>query len=276
MFRQLDYQDRVLTAIDVWLDRLNAKKKKADKVAKIVADDPDLDLPIPDFPKEAWEALKEEGKLPASRAGIPYSPRQDGCGRHVPNVVLKVPTGGGKTWLAVSAVSKVMGRYLNSNTGFVLWVVPNEAIYTKTLKSLKDRQHPYRQALDRAAAGRVLIMEKGDRLNARDVNEHLCVMLLMLQSANRQTKETLKMFQDRGDVHGFFPPEGDQQAHEAAVKETPNLDAHDDMYVMVKDSLGNALRTVRPVVVAGRGAQGDLRTWPSRRSTASTPAAWWN
>jgi type III restriction enzyme len=53
-----------------------------------------------------------------------------------------------------------MGRYLDRNTGFVLWIVPNEAIYTQTLKHLKDRQHPYRQALDRAAAGRVRIMEK--------------------------------------------------------------------------------------------------------------------
>ena len=52
------------------------------------------------------------------------------CGRPVPNTVLKVPTGGGKTWLAVSAVSKIMGNYLDINTGFVLWIVPNEAIYT--------------------------------------------------------------------------------------------------------------------------------------------------
>src|SRR5690606_9954249 len=111
-------------------------------------------------------------------------------------------------FLEVNAVSRILGRYLNRNIGFVLWVVPNEAIYTQTLKRLKDRQDPYRQALDRAAAGRVKIMEKSDPLNARDVEGQLCVMLLMLQSANRQTKETLKMFQDRGDVHGFMPPEG--------------------------------------------------------------------
>jgi type III restriction enzyme len=171
----------------------------------------------------------------------------------VPNVVLKVPTAGGKTWLAVSAVSRIMGRYLGRNAGFVLWIVPNEAIYRQTLKHLKDRQHPYRQALDRAAAGRVRIMEKGDRLDARDVDANLCVMLLMLQSANRQTQETLKMFQDRGDVHGFFPAEGEQQAHQAAIERTPNLDAYEGMFAMVKDSLGNALRIVRPLVVLDEG-----------------------
>jgi type III restriction enzyme len=146
-----------------------------------------------------------------------------------------------------------MGRYLDRNAGFVLWIVPNEAIYTQTLRHLKDRQHPYRQALDRTAAGRVRIMEKTDRLEARDVEANLCVMLLMLQSANRATQESLKMFQDRGDVHGFFPPEGEQQAHKAALDLTPNLDAYRDIFPMVKDSLGNALRIIRPVVVVDEG-----------------------
>ncbi len=253
MFRQLDYQDRVLTAVDAYLDLLKEKKARSDKVAALAAEDPDLGLAIPDFAGDAWEALKGAGKLPPSRAGIPFSPRFDGCDRPVPNVVLKVPTGGGKTWLAVSAVSQVMGSYLDRNTGFVLWIVPNEAIYAQTLKHLKDRQHPYRQALDRAAAGRVRVMEKTDRLDARDVETNLCVMLLMLQSSNRQNQETLKMFQDRGDVHGFFPPEGEQQAHKAALERTPNLSAYDDIFPMVKDSLGNALRIIRPVVVLDEG-----------------------
>jgi type III restriction enzyme len=253
MFRQLDYQDRVLSTLDAYLDLLKEKKARADKVAALAAQDPDLGLAIPDFAKEAWEAMKAAGKLPASRAPIPFSPRMDGCSRPVPNAVLKVPTGGGKTWLAVTAVSRVMGRYLDRNTGFVLWIVPNEAIYSQTLKHLKNRQHPYRQALDRAAAGRVKIMEKTDRLDARDVESNLCVMLLMLQSANRETQDSLKMFQDRGDVHGFFPPEGEQQAHKAAIDRTPNLTAYTGIFPMVKDSLGNALRIIRPVVVMDEG-----------------------
>jgi type III restriction enzyme len=253
MFRQLDYQDRVLTTLDAYLDALKDKKARADRIAALAAQDPDLGLAVPDFVKEAWEAMKGAGKLPASRAAIPFSERLDGCNRPVPNAVLKVPTGGGKTWLAVSAVSRIMSRYLDRNTGFVLWIVPNEAIYTQTIKRLKDRQHPYRQALDRAAAGRVRIMEKTDRLDARDVGTNLCVMLLMLQSSNRENQDSLKMFQDRGDVHGFFPAEGEQQAHKAALDRTPNLSAYSDMFPMVKDSLGNALRIIRPVVVMDEG-----------------------
>ena len=253
-FRQLEYQDRVLTTLDTYIGHLTAKKQESDEIAELAAGRPHLAMPIPDFTKGAWEALKAKGKLPESRRAIPFSSRKDGCGRPVPNAVLKVPTGGGKTWLAVSGVSCIMGRYLGRNTGFVLWIVPNEAIYRQTLKHLRDRQHPYRQALDRAAAGRVRIMEKTDRLDARDVETNLCVMLLMLQSANRETQESLKMFRDRGDVHGFFPPEGEQHAHREALERTQNLDAYEGMlFPMVKDSLGNALRVIRPVVVVDEG-----------------------
>ncbi|MFD0461598.1 DEAD/DEAH box helicase [Microvirga aerilata] len=192
-------------------------------------------------------------KAPASRAAIGYSPRLDGVGHPVPNAVLKVPTGGGKTLLAVQALSRIFGQYLNRNTGFVLWIVPNEAIYSQTLQRLSDRQHPYRQMLDSAAAGRVRILEKTDPLDARDVEGQLCVMLLMLQSANRETQESLRMFKDRGDIHGFFPPEGDQAGHIAAIEVTPNLEAYDGFLPLVKDSLGNALRLIRPVVVMDEG-----------------------
>ncbi len=253
-FRQLEYQDRVLRTVDAWINQLKAEKLKADDILDLAATHPHLGLEAPDFARAAWDELKAMGGLPESRKNIPFSPRKDGCGRPVPNAVLKVPTGGGKTWLAVSGVSRVMGRYLERNTGFVLWIVPNEAIYSQTLKHLRHRQHPYRQALDRAAAGRVRILEKMDRLDARDVESNLCVMLLMLQSANRETKESLRMFRDRGDVHGFFPPEGEQQAHREVLAATPNLDAYGGrLFSMVKDSLGNALRIIRPVVVVDEG-----------------------
>ena len=252
-FRQLEYQDRVLVTLDAYIDLLKARKHEADEIEEIAKTKPHLSVPVPDFTEKAWEDLKQEGKLPASRATIPFSPRVDGCGRPVPNAVLKVPTGGGKTWLAVSGISRVMGRYLNRNTGLVLWIVPNEVIYSQTLKHLNDRQHPYRQALDRSAAGRLRIMEKSDPLNAQDVESSLCVMLLMLQSANRETQESLKMFQDRGDVHGFFPPEGEQQAHREAIEQTPNLAAYEGIFPMIKDSLGNALRIICPVVVLDEG-----------------------
>jgi type III restriction enzyme len=160
--RDLEYQARVLARLDDYLAELSAQKAKVDKIIAANAEetDPDLMRPVPNFPAKTWRALREAGKLPPSRANIPYSPRTDGIGRDVPNAVFKVPTGGGKTYLAVSALSRIFGRYLGASTGLVLWIVPNEAIYSQTKRQLQDRQHPYRQMLDVLSGNRTLLMEK--------------------------------------------------------------------------------------------------------------------
>lgn len=256
-----DYQQTVLDTLVFYLDALQKKKTLADKIrqANVLEADPELMRPVPDFAASAWKVLQEAGRLPKARQSIPFSPRTDGTGASVPSVCFKIPTGGGKTVLAVAAVSRIQSQWLHRNTGFVLWIVPNEAIYTQTIKALRDREHPYRQILDRASAGRTRIIEKLDRLDRRDVDNHLCIMLLMLQSANRETRESLKLFRDRGNVHGFFPSADDVLEHAELLNRIPNLDVYgrrEMIGAIVKDSLGNALRKIRPVVVLDEGHKG--------------------
>jgi type III restriction enzyme len=253
-----DYQQSVLDTLDIYLDQLRVHLARAEKVRKANEDetDPDLIRPVPDFPKSAWEQIREMGRLPGLRANIPYSSRSDGLGNGVPNICLKIPTGGGKTLLAAHAVSHIMGKLLQRNQGLVLWIVPNEAIYSQTKKQLINREHPYRQILDRAAAGRVKLLEKGDPLNRLDVESQLCVMLLMLQSANRETKETLRLFRDRGNVHGFFPASDDIPAQFDLLGRIPNLSCYgkrDNMGAIAHESLGNVMRLLRPLVVMDEG-----------------------
>jgi type III restriction enzyme len=256
-FRELDYQTKALAALDAWLDRLREEKAKADKVAALIAANPDIEgLSVPNFPQKAWERLAVDITLPDAERRL-YSSRMSGDDSHVPNATLKVPTGGGKTFLACAALSRIFGRYRHSNTGFVLWIVPNEAIYAQTLRALRDRDHVYRQTLDRASAYRTLILEKTDPLREADVAANLCVMVLMLQSSNRENRDSLRLFRDRGDVHGFVPAEGEQERHTALWKRVPNLSIYDladgPGWAMVKASMGNAMRIIRPVVVMDEG-----------------------
>lgn len=256
-----DYQQTVLKTLDDYLETLRTQQNKAQKIqqANALQSDPDLFLPELDYPKAAWEAMQKAGKLPLVRQNIPFSPRTDGVGRAVPSVCFKIPTGGGKTILAANAVSRIQSRWLQRNHGFVLWIVPNESIYTQTLKALRDRQHPYRQILDRASAGKTKILEKQDVLNSHDVDSQLCVMLLMLQSANRETKESLRLFRDRGNVHGFFPPADDVLLHAELLDQIPNFDVDGDstnIGAVIKESLGNVLRLIQPVVVLDEGHKG--------------------
>ena len=217
-----------------------------------------------DYPKQAWDALRKNSHLPRAFAAQPHSSRFDGADRAIPNICLKVPTGGGKTLLAAASVGKVFSQFFQRAAGLVLWVVPNEAIYRQTLKTLSHRDHPYRQMLNVAGDGRVKILEKNSPLTRLDVESHLCVMVLMLASASRQSKETLRFFRDRGNVHGFLPREDDVQAHWELLCEVPNLDCYGSPWAstqearaqkgsVVKSSLGNVMRLVRPMVVIDEG-----------------------
>ena len=185
-----------------------------------------------------------------------YTDRTDGAGRPLPAFCLKIPTGGGKTLLALHVIDQVNAKFRRSQTGLVLWIVPSTQIYRQTLTALKDRGHHYRQRLDQASAGRTLILEKKSGFGPRDVAENLCVLLLMLPSANRRTKEQLRMFRDSG-FDRFFPDEGNLRAHANLLRDVPNLDTFDEAHGLwepqIKTSLGNALRLLRPLIVLDEG-----------------------
>ena len=153
-----------------------------------------------------------------------------------------------------------MVSHFRQTAGFVLWIVPSEAIYTQTKTQLADRSQPIRQALDRASGGRVKILEKLDGFARQDVEEKLCVLLLMLQSTGRENKETLKVFQDLGQYTSFFPQD-DPVARTELLKQVPNLEQLDlaeaalggEGAAWIKQSLGNTLRVIRPVIVLDEG-----------------------
>ena len=210
-----------------------------------------------------WRDLYDANKVPhvfGAQGRIvkdPYVHKHDGRGYPIPNLCLKVPTGGGKTLLGVSGVERIANDYFNTHTGLVVWMVPTDAIYQQTLKNFQNREHPYRQVLERAAAGRLKIFQKNSSFSKHDLQNNLCVMLLMLQSANRETKESLKLFQDSGQFLSFFPPSYDYRAHKKLLAEFPNLVSSEQQEnsptVHVPNSLGNVIRMSQPIIVLDEG-----------------------
>ena len=237
------YQSRALDAFSRWLDALNTAQEKStaaiESWPKAAGEIPDA---VKNYPRMAWEALSESGGV-AMRAGG-YIDRTDEANCPIPHICFKVPTGGGKTLLAASALER-----LNRQTGLTLWIVPTKAIYAQTKSALWNREHAYRQTLERASAGRVKMLEKDDPFNRDDIANYLCVMLLMLPAANRQKgREFLRMFRDSGRYPSFFPEIDDVFGDSRLQYDHRDLDCHSDGGP-VKHSLFNVFKLLRPVVV---------------------------
>lgn len=189
-----------------------------------------------------------------------HTSRHDARARSIPHVCLKVPTGGGKTLLAVECVGRVQTDFLKRQVGLVLWVVPTVQIYRQTRKALANREHPYRQTLERASGGRVKVLEKDDPFTQADTENYLCIMLVRLAATNRtNNKEFLKIFRDTGKYTRFFPEPDDYTANNTLLAVYPDLETNDlgdagtFAGVSVKQSLVNTLKMLRPVVVIDEG-----------------------
>ena len=237
-----EYQQRALATVRSFLEQL-ATWKNEDAAAR--GQNPDWGF---DWVQRAWTE---------AAAGRPYVARRNGLGEQLPAFCLKIPTGGGKTLLATRVIDLVNSHFRQSRRGLVLWIVPTTQIYNQTLKALKDRDHPYRQQLDLSSGQRTLILEKTTAFGPRDAAENLCVLLLMLPSANRQTKETLRMFRDSGGFDQFFPPDDDPAAHAELLESHPNLDTFEQAAGFwgryVKTSLGNTVRALKPLIILDEG-----------------------
>ena len=238
-----DYQTRTLDTFTQWRNELAAAQVRSETAVEALQQ-LDVDIPpeIRNYPKTAWQKLATAGEVAYSSR--PYVDRTATAGFPIPHTCFKVPTGGGKTLLAAAALER-----LDKNSGLVLWMVPSNAIYRQTKEKLWDRQDPYRQMLERGSGRRVKMMEKDNVFTAADVEHYLCVMLISLQSANRQNnRDFLRMFRDSGRYMSFFPDNDDALGDARLRNEYPDLDppAADRP---VAQSLFNVFKMVRPVVV---------------------------
>lgn len=153
----------------------------------------------------AFSAYWESRQIPVGGGGISgYQNVIDG----VPHVCYKVPTGGGKTYLACASVKPIFDSLPPTRRQAVVWLVPSDAILTQTLEALKNPSHPYRQKLNADFGGRVEVYSKeellaGQNFSPASVVEQLSVMVLSYDSFRSRSREGRKAYQANGNLAPF-------------------------------------------------------------------------
>lgn len=156
---------------------------------------------------EAWRAYWELQDVAVGPAGVPpYRDTTPGT----PHVCLKVPTGGGKTFLACASLRKIFDAMPKEKPRAVVWLVPSDQILKQTIRTLSDPSHPYRQRLDRDFSGRVGIYTKeelldGERFSPDTVREMLTVCILSYGALriHSKKKDVRKVYQENGNLLKF-------------------------------------------------------------------------
>lgn len=172
----------------------------------------------------------------------------------VPHICMKVPTGGGKTFMACASVRRIFDALPRNRMKVVVWLVPSDSILTQTIRNLSDVNHPYRQRLDQDFAGRVGVYTKDMLLNGQNfspdtVREMLTVCIMSYSSLriNSRNRDVRKVYQENGNLFRFaeyFKDDG------ALLADTPDT------------ALIQVLRHLEPVVIVdeSHNAGSDLST----------------
>lgn len=164
----------------------------------------------------------------------------------VPHVCLKVPTAGGKTFIAANAIDVIYRHFPDNSAKMIVWLVPSRTILDQTLSYLRNPAHPYRRKINQQFRNRVEIFDKealseGTGFNATTVTEQLNIAVLTFDALRTRLKDNRKIYEENSQMASFAPAIREEQEDE-------------------KLSLLNALRTLRPVVIVdeAHGATGDL------------------
>lgn len=173
--------------------------------------------------------------------GSAYRPLS-GFAPDMPYFCLRVPTGGGKTWLAAKSVALVNRHLLRCEHSVILWLVPSKPIREQTLRALRDRLHPYHAALSEAGPITVLDLDEAKSVARATLDASTTVIVATRQAFQVEEEESRKVYQSSGALMHHFdqlsPPQREGLLHdgEGSERTTPC-------------SLANVLRLRRPFVI---------------------------
>lgn len=173
--------------------------------------------------------------------GNTYNPLS-GFPADMPYFCLRVPTGGGKTWLAAKSVALVNTHLLRCEYSVILWLVPSKPIREQTLRALRDRQHPYHTALREVGPITVMDLEEAKSVTRATLDTSTTIIVATRQAFQVEEEECRKVYQSSGALMHHFDNLSPTQRDEL-LTEGEGTDR------ITPYSLANVLRLRRPFVV---------------------------
>jgi len=166
----------------------------------------------------------------------------NGFATDMPYFCLRVPTGGGKTWLASKSVSLVNKYFLRVSQSVILWLVPSKTIREQTISALKNKQHPFASALREAGEITVMDIEEAKNITRSTLLTSTVVIVATRQAFQVEEEESRKVYQNNGALMHHFE-------HLTVEQKSELLTDGEGNDLTIPNSLANVLRLHRPFVI---------------------------
>lgn len=168
------------------------------------------------------------------------------------HIAVKVPTAGGKTFIACNALYTFNKYFNQGNAKAVVWLVPWSNLLQQTYNNLNNPSHPYREKINSLFGHKVEVYQKdqllqGANFNPSSVIEQLNIFVLNFSSLriDKAKKEDRKIFQENGALEAF---------RDTIINKDLILDGTDET------ALINIIRSLNPIVIVdeSHNAESDL------------------
>ncbi|MGV3685102.1 MAG: DEAD/DEAH box helicase [Daejeonella sp.] len=168
------------------------------------------------------------------------------------HVCIKVPTAGGKTFIACNALHTIFSSFSSVKPKAVVWLVPWSNLLSQTVNNLSDPTHPYREKLNSLFNSRVEVYQKKDLLQGSNfsptvIADQLSIFVLSFASVRAKNKDERKIFEENGQLAQF-----------SSVIQNPSYVLPDTD----ETALINVIRSFEPVVIVdeSHNAESELST----------------
>lgn len=168
------------------------------------------------------------------------------------HIAVKVPTAGGKTFIACNALYTFNKYFNQGNAKAVVWLVPWSNLLQQTYNNLNNPSHPYREKINSLFGHKVEVYQKdqllqGANFNPTSATEQLNIFVLNFSSLriDKAKKEDRKIFQENGALEAF---------RDTIINKDLVLDGTDET------ALINVIRSLNPIVIVdeSHNAESDL------------------
>lgn len=175
------FQKRVIEDLTFFLKR-RAKTNAATAYKDVWKERYNVDISDPRFSFDPYE----------SKPGIPFS------------ACIKVPTGGGKTFVGINAIKPILEYVPSEAPRAVVWLVPSDTILTQTLDRFKNTEEAYHQKF-RQLFGNVAFYGKeellsGTGFNWAAVKNQVSVCVLSYDSFKSNKKDGLRATRENSQL----------------------------------------------------------------------------